>query len=510
MNRSPATLDPGQRTTKRAAKPTQPTASRTFPTPPELEVLPAPRAISKRLWLVGLFAGLSLVYLAFSYLLASWHPAHPTVLANANRGQILLRDGTVMADRLPTRSNGSAATKRAYPQGNLAGQVIGFQGRDRGLEGIEYFRDQALKSGQDVTLTLDPVFQAAAEAALERTVKAQGAQAGAVVALEAATGRVLAMANYPKFDPANWSRYPSQARLNRALRAQFEPGSTVKALVAAALIDAGQATPEDRIIAPMTRTLGRHVINDVVPHPNELSLTDVLRYSSNVGISNLAERLSPKQLHGYLTAFGLGQPMPLDGASTTPGVLRDWRGEQPLDRAAVSFGQGMSTTVLQLASAFSVLTNDGRLVPPKLIETPPTVTGAKADGKADGKTAERRVISQKAARQTRTMLRAVAEGRLAKVLGIPGYCLGGKTGTAQVAVNGRYSKDLFAALFAGHFPCEKPRVTMVVEIYGPKKQINGSQVAAPVFREIAEEVLAYWQVQPNLERSSTGPEVAPR
>ena len=244
----------------------------------------------------------------------------------------------------------------------------------------------------------------------------------------------------------------------------------------------------------MTRTLGRHIINDVVPHPSDLSLTDVLRYSSNVGISNLAERLSPKQLHGYLTAFGLGQPMLLEGASTAPGVLRDWRGWQPLDRAAVSFGQGMSTTVLQLASAFSVLTNDGRLVPPKLIETPLS----KIEATAGGKITERRVISQKAARQTRTMLRAVAEGRLAKVLGIPGYCLGGKTGTAQVAVNGRYSNDLFAAIFAGFFPCDKPRVTMVVEIFGPKKQINGSQVAAPVFREITEEVLAYWQVQPQI------------
>jgi cell division protein FtsI (penicillin-binding protein 3) len=171
-------------------------------------------------------------------------------------------------------------------------------------------------------------------------------------------------------------------------------------------------------------------------------------------------------------------------------LLRDWQSWRPIDHTTVTFGQGVSTTTLQLAVAYSVLTNDGVLIAPRLIEgTPAQMT--------------RRVLSVQAAQTTRAMLKNVVEEGLPHTAVIPGYCIGGKTGTAQVAINGRYSSDVFGALFAGFFPCDKPRVTMVVEVYYPKKQIHGSQVAAPTFRRIAEEILAHWGVMPRAVKEPT-------
>lgn len=451
-----------------------------------------PQVIGMRVRFLGVLMAVAVGALLFNYARLEWKLAEATITPSNLRGAIKLRDGTVMAESFEPRKGDATVTDaellagqvRRYPQGSLAGQVLGFKGRDRGLEGIEYFSEKTLSGGQDVILTLDPTIQATAEATLEQEIIDQNADAGSVVALEAGTGRLLAVASYPRFNPERRERYDGTQWLNRPFRNQFEPGSTMKAMVAAALINEGAATPETTVEAPMWRNVTGHIINDVIKHKSLLTLKEVLRYSSNVGISKLTEnRLSEKTLHTYLQEYGFGQPMRLEGASPARGSLRDWQTWRPIDHATATFGQGESTTTLQLATAFSVLMNDGMLIPPRLIE------GAPRD-------ASRRILSVQAARTTRDMLRAAVEDGLPQLAVIPGYCIGGKTGTAQTAINGRYSSDVFGAIFAGFFPCDKPRVTMVVEIYNPKKQIHGALVAAPVFRGIAEEVLAHWGVAP--------------
>ena len=209
------------------------------------------------------------------------------------------------------------------------------------------------------------------------------------------------------------------------------------------------------------------------------------------GISTMAEKMGPQKTFNYLSHFGFGSRTELNGAPGRAGVLRDWNDWKPVDFATATFGQGISTTALGLATAFSVLTNDGMLIPPKLIEGGPELEG-------------KRVISSTAATQTRAMLKTAVEEGIPWAATIKGYCIGGKTGTAQVSVNGRYSTDVYDALFAGFFPCDAPKVTMVVEVLGPKKQNHGSQVAAPAFREIAEEVLAAWGIAPGKDGSKTG------
>lgn len=454
--------------------------------------LSGPQVIGSRVRFLGVLMALAVGALLFSYARLEWTLAEATVTPSNLRGAIKLRDGTVMAESFEPRKGDATVSStellagqvRRYPQGSLAGQVLGFKGRDKGLEGVEYFSEKTLGAGQDLTLTLDSTIQATAEATLEKEIIDQQADAGSVIALEAGTGRLLAVASYPRFNPERRERYDGTQWLNRPFRNQFEPGSTMKALVAGALINEGAVTPDTTVEAPMWRNVTGHIINDAIKHKEHLTLREVLRYSSNVGISKLAEsRLSEKTLHDYLVEYGIGQPMTLEGSSPARGSLRDWQSWRPIDHATATFGQGESTTTLQLVTAFSVLTNDGLLIPPRLIEN------AKVQP-------SKRVLSAQAARTTRDMLRTAVEDGIPHLAAIPGYCVGGKTGTAQTAINGRYSSDVFGAIFAGFFPCDKPRVTMVVEIYNPKKQIHGSLVAAPVFKEIAEEVLAHWGIAP--------------
>jgi cell division protein FtsI (penicillin-binding protein 3) len=460
-----------------------------------------PQVMILRVRLLGVLMALAVATTLLAYGQLEWRLAEARPELSDLRGRIVLRDGTVMAESFePRRNDPSVSNKeretrqaRRYPQGSLAGQVMGFYSAAsmKGLEGLETFAENRLKAGQDVVLTLDPVMQATAEAQLEQMILDQNAEAGSVVALEAGTNRILAMANYPRFNPERRDGYDGTQWLNRATRVQYEPGSTMKALTAAILVNEGAARPETTVDAPMWRNVSGHIVNDAIKHKPLLTLQEVLRYSSNVGISRLAETRIPMQtLHTYLTDFGIGQPMKLEGASPVRGLLRNWQSWRPIDHTTVTFGQGVSTTTLQLAVAYSVLTNDGVLIAPRLIEgTPAQMT--------------RRVLSVQAAQTTRAMLKNVVEEGLPYTAVIPGYCIGGKTGTAQVAINGRYSSDVFGALFAGFFPCDKPRVTMVVEVYHPKKQIHGSQVAAPTFRRIAEEILAHWGVMPGAVKEPT-------
>ncbi|HEX2863650.1 MAG TPA: penicillin-binding transpeptidase domain-containing protein, partial [Deinococcales bacterium] len=250
--------------------------------------------VGKRVRLMGVLMALPFMYLWLEYGKMEFHAPAPSRPAAAlvTRGRILAGDGTVLATSVnkPDATIWDVAPRR-YPQGTLAAQLVGFTNMDGGLEGIEHFQEARLATGQDVKLTIDPAFQASAEAGLAGIIHDEQADAGSVVAIEAGTGRVLAVANYPTFSPAHFKDAPAQAYGNRAFMFQYEPGSTIKALVAAALINEGDATPTTTLEAPMWRVVGGWTIHDAVPHPPTLDLTHVLRYSSNVGISTLSERM---------------------------------------------------------------------------------------------------------------------------------------------------------------------------------------------------------------------------
>ncbi len=487
-----------------------------LPLEPSLSLLEAkPRLVPNRALMASVLLGLPLLWLWVSYAgLAGGLPYAPVVEKEVTRGRVLMRGGAgdvilsqsiklehekprVVDGKVQLRGGKPIMdtyqeTRRSYPQGQLAAQVLGFTGKDgQGLYGIEQFQNDRLTAGQDVMLTLDPVIQASTEAALATVVKQYRADWGTVVTLEAGTNRVLSLANYPTFDAGNWRGGNEDKWRNRALRDQYDGGSTVKALTAAMLVNEGLETPDSRVYAPMSRRVPGLTVNDVINHPGSLSLRDVLRYSSNVGISTLAEKLGPEKLYGYLERLGFDGAVWPNDPSVSRSKLLDWRDWRPSDFATKAYGQGFTTTTLQLATAFSAIVNDGKLIVPKLYEgqktAPPT-----------------QVFSPAAAKLTRDMLEYTVRCGVKRAQ-VPGYAVGGKTGTAQTYQSGRISATLFNALFAGYFPADKPRVTVLVQLWNPRDGTHGALVAAPAFKQIAQETLAHLKIVPDSGNSTRVP-----
>ncbi|GGK13787.1 penicillin-binding protein 2 [Deinococcus malanensis] len=395
------------------------------------------------------------------------------------RGTITTADGKVLA-------SSSAAGKRVYPQGKLAGQVVGMMGATEGLEGLEFAYNRVLESGQDVRLTLDTRIQAAAEAALGAAVPRHQAEYGSVVVMETRTGRILAAASYPSFDPNRWRNFSQDDRRNRPFLDVFEPGSTVKGLVVAAAMNEGLTSPQTQYDTPMRRYIGGRwgsTIGDVVAHPPRLTTQQILRYSSNVGMSHIVERFAAEDLRNYLTKFGFGRDVSLPTVMTATGRLQPLRNWGDLVRATNAFGQGMSSTTLQMAAAYNALANDGLYVSPRLVE-------------GSGGVERYEVLRPEVARTTRNMLQFVIEDGIPTQAGIKGYALAGKTGTAQVVVGNRYSNTIYNSTFAGFFPADAPRVTVAVMVHGAKVRFQGSQLAAPIYQDIAADILSRWGSAP--------------
>ncbi|MER3479398.1 MAG: dihydropteridine reductase [Meiothermus sp.] len=421
------------------------------------------------------------------------------------RGRLLAADGTPLA---MTPEVG----QRVYPLGSSAAQVLGYgeRGNLRGLEGLERDLEPTLSQGLDVQLTLDPVVQSLAEEALWKGLKASGAEWGSALVMEAQTGKLLAVANGPAFDPSAPRRDPSRdlSWRNHAFLVALEPGSTIKTLTAATLLNEGVASLDTQVKAPMSRRIGGWIINDVVAHPEVLTLKEVLRYSSNVGISTLAERVKPAVLERYFTALHFKDPEPMPIVKVAAPRMRPANTWSGVEYANHTFGQGFLITPLHLAAAYNTLANDGSYVPPTLFESGECANAQTQPYGPSASTGETRpygpsalcskpvpepVFRPEVARSLRRALAQVA----VKEAQLPGYAVGGKTGTAQVVVGGRYSSEIFTALFAGFVPADQPRVTVAVVVYYPKGgRIHGAWVAAPIFRQIAAGLFAYWGIPP--------------
>ncbi|HEX7003240.1 MAG TPA: penicillin-binding protein 2 [Trueperaceae bacterium] len=410
-------------------------------------------------------------------------PAWPGDLVEPEpRGRILASDGTVLAEGQPEN--------RHYPEGTLAAHLVGFSGRIQpdgryGLEGIEYIYDELLQSGRDVRLTIDPALQAAAQTELRRTVEGVEAQSGAVVMLEANTGRILAAASYPTYDPNRQEEYPRDALINRAFLHQYEPGSVLKPFTVAALMESGRLSPRELIPAEPCLRVGTNTFCDVSSHEDELAVRDVLRYSSNTGMIHLSERFTAEEQYGWLRRYGFGQKPPIDAAFARSGHLNPWQSWVPQDKASVTIGQSISVTALQLAAAYSIFANDGLYVPPYLVE------GAEVPE-------PHHVISPEVAYTIRSMLRYTVEESGISASKIPDVTMAGKTGTADVFDNelGRYVEGDYTLSFAGMFPAERPEVVMVVFVKKPKTYTSSTYVAAPLFQAIGTKTVAHWGVAP--------------
>jgi len=420
----------------------------------------------------------------------------------------------------------TSEARRYYPNRHLAAHLLGFADIDgRGIEGIELAYEDRLRGsdrrveairdrrgqvvfaddmeddrsmqGQSVVLTIDKAIQHVAERELALGVRTFEARGGSVVVMDPSNGEILALANYPPFNPNEPSQHPTAHRRNRAVVDRFEPGSTVKPFTMAAALAAGAVKPNQSINCEngVTRIAGR-VLHDA--HPYEwLTPTQILAYSSNIGIAKIALDLGKKKLYRGFRRFGFGEPTGLAVPGETAGILRHHRRWYEIDAATVSFGQGMSVTNVQLATAMSAIANGGRLMRPMLVRR-------LADG--HGTTIEenkpqvrRQVVPRRVAKLVGQMLTAVTEpGGTAIEAAVDGYLVAGKTGTAQKAdyIHGGYAKDKWLASFIGFAPAERPAVVISVVIDEPAIAHYGGTVAGPVFRRIAEVTLRHMGIAP--------------
>ncbi|SNB47811.1 penicillin-binding protein [Geobacter sp. DSM 9736] len=414
-------------------------------------------------------------------------------------------------------------SKRFYPHSEMASHVIGFTGMDpEGLEGIErkydsvllgstgYMvterdalgRDIALKNtvvksaskGQSITLTLDKNIQYITEKELAKAVQSSRAVGGIAVVMEPSTGKVLAMANYPGFNP-NLSDRPLQHLRNKAIVDSFEPGSTFKVfLLAAALEEHIIGAHETFNCENGSYEIGGRVIHDTHKY-GTLSVSDILKYSSNIGSAKIGARLGAERLYNYLRSFGFGERSGIDLPGEVSGNLRNRNQWVPVDLATISFGQGVSATAVQLATAFSALANGGMLMKPYIVERISDSQGTVLQ-KFEPQV-RRRVVSKETASRVAKMMEGVtAEGGTAISAAVEGYRVGGKTGTAQKVdpVTRGYSIDKRTASFIGFAPLSDPKLTIVVIVDEPKTSPYGGVVAAPAFSAIALRSLCYLNV----------------
>ncbi len=414
---------------------------------------------------------------------------------------------------------------RYYPNRGLAAQLIGFTGVDgTGLEGIEYqFNAELLgrqqiftvlkdafgrgfetpddivrrDSGNNVVLTIDRTIQHVAERSLQQAVEAHEAKSGIAVVMAPASGDVLALAHYPFFNPNNFKDFSLEIRRNRAVTDAFEPGSTMKLFSVAAALESGCCTPHTIFYCENGRyRIGSNVVHDTEKH-GWLSLQRIVKFSSNIGAVKIGETIGPQTLHRTLTGFGFGRDTGLLFPGETSGHLAPAKRWTRFDVAAVSFGQGVSVSAMQMTAAVAAIANDGVLMKPRVIRA---ITDPRGRFVREFKPQiNTRVVSpQTAAHVTRMMELVIAKGGTGTRAGLEGYSAGGKTGTAQkIGPNGTYADKLYVSSFAGFAPLNKPRLAILVVLDEPRDGHYGGVVAAPVFRQIAQEVLGYLNVQPS-------------
>nr|WP_295083441.1 penicillin-binding protein 2 [uncultured Roseateles sp.] len=408
--------------------------------------------------------------------------------------------------------------KRKYPEGEAAAHVVGFTNiEERGQEGIELAFQKDLQgrdgsrsvvrdrlgrvvedigdripamNGRDIDLSLDSKVQFFAYQRIRDAVAENKAKAGSVVVLDVQTGEVLALANFPSYDPGERKNLSGAQLRNRALTDIFEPGSTMKPFIAAQALETGRVKPET-VLSTSKGSVNISGWSPTDAHPHgDLSVEQIIQKSSNIGVVKLAMMMPPREQHELFTAIGLGQRPQLNFPGAITGKLRPYKSWRPIEQATMAYGYGLSASLFQLAHAYTIFARDGEIIPVTMMHKPggEPVAGIK-------------VFSPKTAAQVRHMLEmAAAPGGTAPMAMASGYSVGGKSGTAHKQEGKGYAGNKYRSWFVGIAPISKPRIVVAVMVDEPSNGVYfGGAVAGPVFSQVVSQSLRLMGVPPDLE-----------
>jgi cell division protein FtsI (penicillin-binding protein 3) len=407
--------------------------------------------------------------------------------------------------------------RRKYPEGESAAHVVGFTNiEEKGQEGIELAFQGDLQgrdgsravlkdrlgrviedgseqvdplNGQDIQLSIDSKVQFFAYQRVRDAVAEHGAKAGSVVVLDVITGEVLALANYPSYDPGNRRKLSGEQLRNRALTDTFEPGSTMKPLVVGWALETGRVKPDTVInTAPGSVVVGPLVVKDAHPHA-ALTVEQVIQKSSNVGAARLAMQMPARELWELFSTVGYGQKPQIDFPGAVTGRLKPYKSWRPVEQATMAYGYGLSASLLQMARAYTCLARvGGDVIPVSLLKQNAPVGGVK-------------VYSAATALEIRKMLQmAAGPGGTAPKAQTVGYSVGGKSGTAHKQEGRGYAANKYRSWFVGMAPISSPRIVVAVMVDEPSKGVYfGGEVAAPVFSQVVQQTLRLLNVAPDLE-----------
>lgn len=407
---------------------------------------------------------------------------------------------------------------RYYPEGSSSAQLLGFvgkdeEGKDTGYFGLEGYYNISLAGkngflqrekdlagvplltgglseiasipGTDLVTHIDKRIQNSAEEKLKQGIEKYGAKEGSVIIMDPKTGAIMGMASYPSYDPAKYSEFDGTLYRNPAISDTFEPGSVFKVIVMAAGLDAEVIKPDTICdICDKPYKVDKYFIEtwDRKYHPDS-TMTDVLVHSDNVGMSFIAERLGAEKMYDYLDKFGIGKLTEIDLQGESNIKLRPKGTWNIVDLATSSFGQGVSTTPIQMIRAAAVIANGGYLVNPKVVDS--------------GETSKpERVISEEAANDATAMMIESAKKGEAKWTDLQGFSVAGKTGTAQIPISGHYDEEKTIASFIGFAPANNPKFVMLVTLKEPQSSQWASETAAPLWYAIAKDLFNYFGIQP--------------
>ena len=418
--------------------------------------------------------------------------------------------------------------KRLYPEASMAAQLLGFVGsdkfgRDTGYFGLEGFYDRRLRGkpgrlgqendplgapilvgnyrpvlpekGSSLHLNIDRSIQYIVEKELQDAVERYGAKDGTVIIADPKSGKIISLATYPTYEPALRLEYNPQLYKNPAVADTYEPGSTFKLITMAAALDISAVKPETECdICTGPRSIGGFEIStwNKEYYPNS-TMTEIIQHSDNIGMTFVADKLGKDRFYEYITKFGFGKTTGIDLQEESPGFVRKKEDWKPIDLATASFGQGIAVTPIQMVQAVSAIANGGKLISPKVVDKVET-NDLQEEIEPD---IEKQVISTKTAAQlTEMMVTAVAEGE-AQAFAPKGYRIAGKTGTAQIPIEGNYDPEKTIASFIGFAPADNPRFVMLVRFTEPQSSPYGSETAAPTFFNITKSILNYLRVPPS-------------
>lgn len=406
--------------------------------------------------------------------------------------------------------------KRRYPEGESAAHVVGFTNiEDHGQEGIELGFQKDLQgkdgsrgvvkdrlgrvvedlgdsiepaNGRDIQLAIDSKVQFFAYQRVRDAVAEHKAKAGSVVVLDTHTGEILALANYPSYDPGERTRLSGAQLRNRALTDVFEPGSTMKPFVAALALETGRVKVDTVLnTAPGSLVVGGFAIKDAHAH-GALTVAEAIQKSSNIGAARMAMQMQPRELWDMFSSVGYGQKPQISFPGAVTGKLRPYKSWKPIEQATMAYGYGLSASLLQMAHAYTTFANDGEVIPVSIMRQEQHAPGM-------------RVISVETAREIRKMLQmAAGPGGTGPKAQTIGYSVGGKSGTAHKQEGKGYASNKYRSWFVGLAPIDKPRIVVAVMVDEPSNGLHyGGDVAAPVFSQVVQQTLRMLGVPPDLD-----------